>query len=221
MSKRWLILAVLFAARTLVGYQYQSVAAVSPFLMADLGIDYGQYGESAVVTPREFKDEHEITSFDQVLVGRNKTRKDYNARMREIYGRSSRFPEPSERMVCLKNDREKKIFNGGMFTVESVTPAPEDKGIHMTVRSQDDPDLPAVDVFTREEIITGARAPHHSELRGTQQFTYGYALTVHKSQGSQWPKVMIKDEAFGSSQERRQWLYTAITRAAEQVVIVR
>jgi MFS family permease len=44
MSRRWLILAVLFAARTMVGYQYQSVAAVSPFLMADLGIDYGQHG---------------------------------------------------------------------------------------------------------------------------------------------------------------------------------
>ncbi len=44
MSRRWLILAMLFAARTVIGYQYQSVAAVSPFLMADLGIDYGQFG---------------------------------------------------------------------------------------------------------------------------------------------------------------------------------
>lgn len=44
MRRRWLILAVLFAARTVVGYQYQSVAAVSPFLMPDMGIDYGQFG---------------------------------------------------------------------------------------------------------------------------------------------------------------------------------
>lgn len=44
MGRRWGILAALFAARTVIGYQYQSVAAVSPFLMADLGIGYGQYG---------------------------------------------------------------------------------------------------------------------------------------------------------------------------------
>jgi MFS family permease len=44
MNRRWLILAVLFTARTAVGYQYQSVAAVSPYLMVDVGIDYGQYG---------------------------------------------------------------------------------------------------------------------------------------------------------------------------------
>ena len=44
MGKRWLILIGLFAARTVFGFQYQSVASAAPFLMADLGIDYGQIG---------------------------------------------------------------------------------------------------------------------------------------------------------------------------------
>lgn len=45
---------------------------------------------------------------------------------------------------------------------------------------------------------------------------YGYALTCHKSQGSEWPEILIvMEEALGrmSTVERKRWLYTAITRA--------
>ncbi len=43
-GKRWLILAVLFLARTAMGFQFQSIGALSSFLVADLGIDYAQLG---------------------------------------------------------------------------------------------------------------------------------------------------------------------------------
>jgi len=46
---------------------------------------------------------------------------------------------------------------------------------------------------------------------------YGYALTVHKAQGDQWKNVLI--EAFRPAQSDadnyRRWLYTGISRAAE------
>lgn len=44
MNNRWLILAVLFSARTVMGFQFQAVATFSPFLVAQLGIDYTQLG---------------------------------------------------------------------------------------------------------------------------------------------------------------------------------
>jgi MFS family permease len=44
MNNRWLILAVLFLARTAMGFQFQSVASLSSFLITDLGIDYTQLG---------------------------------------------------------------------------------------------------------------------------------------------------------------------------------
>jgi MFS family permease len=44
LGNRWLILAVLFLARTAMGFQFQSVASLSPFLIADLDIDYTQLG---------------------------------------------------------------------------------------------------------------------------------------------------------------------------------
>jgi len=44
METRWIILFVLFIVRTVMGLQFQSVASVSPFFMADLGIDYTRLG---------------------------------------------------------------------------------------------------------------------------------------------------------------------------------
>jgi ATP-dependent exoDNAse (exonuclease V) alpha subunit len=54
------------------------------------------------------------------------------------------------------------------------------------------------------------------------QMTYGYAITCHKAQGSQWPRVLIYEEGFPyDKEEHKRWLYTACTRASEKLVIVR
>ena len=57
--------------------------------------------------------------------------------------------------------------------------------------------------------------------RGPIEATFGYAITCHKSQGSQWDHVIVWDEKLGQTKrDRAEWLYTAITRAAEGLVIV-
>jgi MFS family permease len=44
LESRWFILAVLFAARFALGYQFQSAGSVAPFLIRDFGIGYTQIG---------------------------------------------------------------------------------------------------------------------------------------------------------------------------------
>ena len=44
MSKRWLVLAVLAFARIAMGFQFQAVASVSPFIVEEFGIDYASIG---------------------------------------------------------------------------------------------------------------------------------------------------------------------------------
>jgi len=46
--------------------------------------------------------------------------------------------------------------------------------------------------------------------------TYGYVVTAHKSQGSQWEKVFIHQDAFKNNPR---WLYTAVTRAEKEITI--
>jgi ATP-dependent exoDNAse (exonuclease V) alpha subunit len=53
------------------------------------------------------------------------------------------------------------------------------------------------------------------------EFDYGYALTVHKAQGSQWDKVCLVDESWCFREQRDCWMYTGMTRAAKQLTIVR
>ena len=57
-------------------------------------------------------------------------------------------------------------------------------------------------------------------LKRTDAFTYGYALTVHKSQGSQWDRVLVYDESFAFRENKSRHLYTALTRAAQAVPVV-
>ena len=52
-------------------------------------------------------------------------------------------------------------------------------------------------------------------------FSYAYAITCHKAQGSEWDKVLIFEEKFPfNSEEHQKWLYTAVTRAKEKLVVV-
>src|SRR5260221_13032937 len=43
-GQRWMILAVLFAARAATGFQFQSVGSTATMLMQDLAIDYSEIG---------------------------------------------------------------------------------------------------------------------------------------------------------------------------------
>lgn len=54
------------------------------------------------------------------------------------------------------------------------------------------------------------------------RMTYGYAITCHSAQGSQWDKVLVLEEKFPyDKEEHARWLYTACTRPAQKLVLVR
>ena len=58
------------------------------------------------------------------------------------------------------------------------------------------------------------------QKRWMVEATFGYAITCHKSQGSQWDNVLVWDDGLGKTRrDRARWLYTAITRASERLVI--
>ena len=63
---------------------------------------------------------------------------------------------------------------------------------------------------------------HWSPNRYMFQADWGYALTVHKAQGSEWDHVLIIDDGMAKRNGtfRAQWLYTAITRASERLTII-
>lgn len=184
---------------------------------------YGSYGLSSVIDTAEITPKA-ILDADQVLVGRNRTREQYNERIRELKKIDGTLPIVGDRLVCLKNDHALGIFNGGIYRVEKLETPEEDRQrcVRLIVRSEDFPDADFVDVTVRKEFFTGGYQDiFWKELMGQQQFTFGYALTVHKSQGSQWDNVVLFDQSKAFGDQWSRWLYTGITRAAERITIVR
>ena len=61
-----------------------------------------------------------VTGADQVLVGRNNTRRNYNTRIRQLLGRDSPTPVADDVLVCLRNDRKRGLLNGSLWRVDKV-----------------------------------------------------------------------------------------------------
>jgi exodeoxyribonuclease-5 len=155
---------------------------------------------------------------DQILTGKNETRRMINREIRKLRGATSPYPENGDRLICLGNNHELGILNG--VTCECVgasVEVPDEPGaLAMTI--QYDGQM-ITDQFYDAEIFTGGDG---HPFRRWLQFDFGYAMTVHKSQGSQWGRVALYDDGFWKREphQRRRWLYTAITRAQESLTIV-
>lgn len=178
----------------------------------------GAFGESAVIARSAINAER-ILSADQVLVGRNETRRRYNIRIRALKGWHDAMPVLEEKLVCLRNNRQKGLLNGSLWTVKLVSQRNGDL-IQLRV-APDDGHGPSIKVGVLTAMFEGAPETIPWDLRRhTDEFDYGYALTVHKAQGSQWDDIVLFDESFAFREHRARWLYTAITRAAQRITIV-
>ncbi len=181
-------------------------------------IEIGSYGTSLVI-PREKIGQKMVLSVDQVLTGTNRTRRNTNDKIRKLLGRTGRFCE-GERVVALRNDKDKGLLNGSLWAVDEIELSDASE-TEMIVKPLDPGmSVNAVQVRTHHHWLEG----REKELPWTvqreyQPFDHAYALSVHKAQGSQWDSVLIIDESRVFRDDRAKHLYTAITRAAERVIV--
>lgn len=179
----------------------------------------GDYGKGCRVIDHNLEPE-ETLSFDQILVGRNLTRFGGNLKVRRLLGHEDPYPIPGDRLVCLKNNHDLGLLNGAIFYVHDVNGVMDGK-IFMDVL-QEHGGNQTVEVGAHSQyFVEQGWKPAWYENSEAHSFDYGYALTVHKSQGSQWDKVCLVDESFCFRKDRWRWLYTGITRAAEELTIIR
>jgi exodeoxyribonuclease-5 len=160
-----------------------------------------------------------------LLCGRNKTRIELNRSIRRKLGRESDEPEFGDRVVCLKNEYQQSqpIYNG----MTGLVDASETDGAHWYQLGIDFPDdgrrfdgrVSRYGFFSEKGIgpVDGL-----SPKEIGSQFDFGYALTVHKAQGSQARRVVLFEERFQKMDDEqwKRWLYTAITRAREELLVI-
>ena len=194
------------------------VLAMATLVRENRSLPLGTYGSSEVLRGRP--DPDRVMAHDQILTGKNSTRSGANRRVRSLLGIDSPIPVVGDRVVCLRNDYDEGVLNGSLWKTTEVSEAYEDQ----IIINLEDPETGdrVEDLICHLAHFQGRGKDLNLWVRKeAQEFDYGYALTVHKAQGSQWGKVMIFDEGYVFREHRWRWLYTAITRASESVMVVR
>ena len=188
---------------------------------------------------------------DQILTATNAKRQAINNQMRALQGRTGE-PVDGDKIICLRNYWDDLSLNGDALINGTIGILQNSFQTWRKIPSFIQSDIRKFDVLVgdlvvpetndvyqmtemdRQMIITGEKCcdwrlsyklgklrPKYGEII-PKEFTYAYAITVHKSQGSEWPKVVVLEEKFPFDKvEHARWLYTACTRSSEKLVLVR
>ncbi len=185
----------------------------------------GRYGDSLVVRKDSVNPDflrNLVMESDQVIVGKNQTRHQYNDRVRQLRGFKGTLPEVGETLVCLRNNHDLGLLNGALYTVVQVIESFEDIEridllIEPTTGGQ------SIEVHCHTQHFQGKEESLKKQwysIRDAEEFDFGYALTCHKVQGSQFKNPVIFDQSSVFKEDRFKWLYTAITRATDSFTLI-
>lgn len=194
-------------------------ALESPILRAANDVREGRsldYQSSPEFTyqPRSKFTPEDYETADQVIVGLNKTRRLWNTRFRQKLGfEGFDFPQRGDKLICLKNNHEIGLFNG--MIGEAKTDARKVSFQELKLDFEDYVGLAVWDGHFKER-----KDPPTGKDKLLDRFDYAYAITCHKSQGSQYDDLLVYNEPFGDRDMRRRWTYTAISRAVKTCKLV-
>lgn len=157
-----------------------------------------------------------------ILCGYNNTRIKINHQIRSFLGYQQPHPEEGDRVICLRNNHEKGIFNGMLGQIRHIEPSDE-KWFYAEIEMEDGFDFEGL--ILRDQFNTAKAINYTKKRRETLKgdlFDFGYAMTVHKAQGSQAKRVILFEERFAQMDDTawKRWLYTGVTRAERELFII-
>lgn len=148
---------------------------------------------------------------DAILCWKNKSRQAMNAKMRAFKGITAPHPVAGEMLMCLRNAKDFGLYNGATYKLlRDFHPGETNMLLEIEGRSVE------VEMVKFENLRDGIPAGE----RALTSFTFSYAITVHKAQGSEFDHVLLVDE-YSMEENRKEWLYTGLTRAAKSIQVVR
>lgn len=161
-----------------------------------------------------------------LLCGNNWTRVSLNKRVRNLRGYESETPQVRERLICLKNNYNAEggaLYNGMIGEVLRITENGEDwyeAELDFSEQAQLFSGKISKHQFNNKEVVESVKGLPRTLIG--DRFDFGYALTVHKAQGSQAETVILFEERskYWDQEQWQRWLYTAVTRAVTNLYIV-
>ena len=163
------------------------------------------------VIRKQEKSREIFDSVDQIICGRNDTKRKIDQAMREHYGFSekSAYPVRGDKMICLKNNHRENLYNGFLFVNE--------KDAEFNLGQSYKQYCNKHNYAAWSGDILGEDARKYDYTTRLERFSYAYGITCHKTQGSEFNSIFVYDESWGA--QKLNWLYTAVTRAKNQCVL--
>jgi ATP-dependent exoDNAse (exonuclease V) alpha subunit len=161
-----------------------------------------------------------------ILCGFNHTRIKLNKYIRQLIGIEDSNPISGDRVICLRNNHIQQIYNGMLGTIKSISITEESTSTaNIQVIIDDDNRLYSGNIHIGQfnNPVALNYTTNRKQTINLDLFDYGYAMTVHKSQGSQANRVVLFEERFAKMDDNlwTRWLYTAVTRAQKELIILR
>lgn len=182
----------------------------------------GTYGSSRVLKSKML-DYEMIAAHDMTLVGKNDTRKYINDMYRQGAGLKDQYgliPGPGERLICLRNNRERGFLNGSLWMTVAASEM-KHGDVVSTIVPEDEPDTDANLILTPPDYFDGTEMALDWRVRkDADEFCYANGITTHKAQGSSWTRVLGLDQSKVFKEDWSKWLYTLLTRASDSVTLL-
>jgi len=189
-------------------------------------IRFGSYGKKVAKVKWEDITEAHLLKVDQIICGKNDTRKELNTYIRESKGFTSPLPVIGDKLIIKKNNSQLGLINGlfAECTKDVEFSEINAAGGQFALSLETELDLSLEDIrFNLPFLIpdySDKLEINKSKLYELDKVDYGYAITCHSAQGSQFPRPLVVDEPFGDNEMRRRWRYTAYSRAQQKLIIV-
>lgn len=197
-------------------------------------IPFGTLGLARKISKDQARDEDVFVTGAQLIIGTNAKRRKLNQYVRRHLGHEGRYPRKGELLVVLRNHPDTGVLNGVQCYADDDALATEidvgEENLIMPLKYEGRviPDFVADPIpFQLYDTPTSDHSDLEYKMGGQDRrwmvpMDFGYALTAHKAQGSQWDRVIVCDDGFGWNDKKlkTQWLYTAITRARQELVVV-
>ena len=158
---------------------------------------------------------------DMRLCGKHTTRRKWIDRFREERGYTKLLPSSGEDLLCIRNNKEQGLYNGMTVVCNDDVWSKATSQVKPTVVRVKLDGRDNIPVWTGEFLGFDHKSQKFPIKYSTGIFDYAYAMTVHKSQGSEWDSILVYNDPIGDSPEKcRKWLYTAVTRARKRVYLI-
>lgn len=193
-------------------------------------------GNEVVIISKNQLNDFYFSGADQIIAAKNITRNDINWKCRKIkFGDDvPNYPLVGEKAICLKNywsvlsDNGDPLINGMIGELSNIQfnhnvfKYGDMMEASFTIGDKNKFNKLFMDYKLFAESKQTINSDNWIEFRGMAKpmlFDYAYCVTCHKSQGSEWNKVLVFNEYMKSTDHKR-WLYTAATRAKKKLIIV-